>query len=156
MPRSSAKQTTRRSATASVWACSSSAGDATRSTARFTDARNWVGVCSPARSNTSACTTVVVDCGVNERVASARSVACRCEMSPARNSARVAGSRPTRSVASAIRLRIDPGGTRSAAATWSRVNPSVDRSEASNAASSSAARACNSPMCRSTATRASI
>ena len=155
MPRSSGKHTTRRSPTASVWACSSSAGDATRSTARFTDARNWVGVCSPARSNTSASTTAT-EAGVNERVASARSVACRWEMSPARSSARVAGRRPTRSVASAIRLRIDPGGTRSAAATWSRVNPSSDRSEASNAASSSAERACNRPMCRSTATRASI
>ena len=111
--------------------------DATRSTARFTDARNWVGVCSAARSNTAASTAAAVS-GVRERVASARSVACRCEMSPDRSSASVAGSRPTRSDALAIRLRIDPGGTRSAAATWSRVNPSFDRSQASNAASSSA------------------
>ena len=37
---------------------SSSTGDATRSTARFTDARNWVGLSSAARSNTWASTAV--------------------------------------------------------------------------------------------------
>ena len=54
---------------------------ATRSTARFTLARNWVTVCSGARSSTRASTTAVVS-GVNERVASTSSVACRCVICP--------------------------------------------------------------------------
>ena len=46
----------------------------------------------------------------------------------------------------AICPRIRPGGTRTAAATMSRVNPSFDVSEASNDASSSVSRACNKAM----------
>ena len=130
-------------------------GLATRRTARFTLARNWVTVCSGARSNTRASTTAAVS-GVNDRVASTSSVACRCVISPDRSRSRVCGRRLTRSEAMAICPRIRPGGTRTAAATMSRVNPSFDCIRASNAASSSVSRACNQAMWRCTATRASI
>ncbi len=148
MPCRSGVSTTRRCSTASACRSCSPAGS-NASTARVTEARNWLTVCSAPRSSTRSSTARAMS-GSRPMTAEASSSACRAVICPARNAASVFRSVLVRISARCTWVAAVAGAMRRTAAISWTDHFSLLGSSREIAANSSICRAASNPACRAT------